>query len=485
AELFKICGLKVSQSVALAEFCGLPSVDKEHVQAALSSDHGTPDQRRALEIKQIIGGTSVTKLRALIRMVGSDGRMRAMYVFCGAHTWRFTGRGPQPQNLPAGGPKVVRCRCGRWCPDTHKECPRCGRYWDDDNLRSEWGIEGMEQAISDVNTLPLAELSRIWGSVVNTIGSCLRGMFIAAPGMELISSDYSSIEAVVLAVITGCNWRIRVFQTHGKIYEASAAQMFNMPVAELIDHEARTGSNHPLRKKGKQGELALGYGGWIPAARSFGMEGTDDDIRSMILAWRAASPEIEEFWGGQYRKLPGYRWKWEAELYGCEGAVVKTLLTPNARFTVNEFISYKYDTAGDVLLCRLPSGRNLTYHKPRLEPGTDNRCNEPSFNISYWGYNSDTKKGPKGWMKLYTYGGKFAENIAQAIAYDIFVHGMKNVTAAGYPVVLHTHDELTSEVPVGFGSIKEYERLMCELPHWCANWPIRAAGGWRGLRYRK
>ncbi len=149
-----------------------------------------------------------------------------------------------------------------------------------------------------------------------------------------------------------------------------------------------------------------------------------------------------------------------------------------------EFRGVSYGVRDDVLYCHLPSGRNLTYIAPRLMPAKK-PWGRPYTAISYMGWNTDPKKGPPGWIRLDTYGGKLTENVVQALARDVQVNGMLNVERAGYPLVLHVHDESASQVKRGFGSIEDYERLLSMMPPWAATWPIRASGGWRGRSYRK
>ena len=138
---------------------------------------------------------------------------------------------------------------------------------------------------------------------------------------------------------------------------------------------------------------------------------------------------------------------------------------------------------GDAVYIRLLSGRYLTYHRPRLQ--LESKYGRDQFSISYEGWNTNPKNGPIGWIRIDTYGGRLTENLVQATARDIQWYGMRNLAAAGYPIVLHVYDEDIAEVPEGFGSIEEFERIMSTMPPWAADWPIKANGGWRGKRYRK
>ncbi|NIP50782.1 MAG: hypothetical protein GWN00_32790, partial [Aliifodinibius sp.] len=167
---------------------------------------------------------------------------------------------------------------------------------------------------------------------------------------------------------------------------------------------------------------------------------------------------------------------------GIEGKVVSAISQPDMYHSYRD-IGFGYNSSDDVLYIRLPSGRDLCYHQPRLTRIEDRR-RLPVYQISYMGVNNDPGK-PKIWMRIVTWGSRIFENIVQAVCRDIEAAAMLKLEAAGYPVVLHTHDEPCSEVPHGFGSIEEYERIMMTPESWYADWPVRASGGWRGLRFRK
>lgn len=207
---------------------------------------------------------------------------------------------------------------------------------------------------------------------------------------------------------------------------------------------------------------------------------TPDEMKKGILEWRAASPMIVEFWGGQYRGLPWEPGGAKAELYGLEGAALKAMMQPGVWQTYRDIA---YINWGDALMCRLPSGRCLTYQRPRVLAGE--WFGLPTLNLSYEGWNTNPKNGAPGWIRINTYGGRLAENVVQATARDIQRHAQLQLEKAGYPIVLHVYDENVAEVPEGFGSVEEFETIMKTMPHWAHDWPIRASGGWRGKRYRK
>jgi DNA polymerase len=417
-----------------------------------------PDCRRVLELRQRLSMSSVKKLYAIERRLSADGRLRGLFAYQGAdRTGRWAGRGPQPQNLPGSGPG------------------------------DSWGVEQVEDV--------LANGAAHYENPMAAVSGCLRGLFSAAPGCELICSDFSAIEAVVIAELAGESWRQEVFRTHGKIYETSISKITGVPLDEILEYPAANdGKKHPLRKMGKVAELASGYGGWIGAWKRFGADAhfnSDYEIKQAILRWRAESPAIVEFWGGQVREDPPGSYQFRRELYGLEGAAVRAILEPGTSHSYRSITYYTpkriYNAGGpnDVLYCQLPSGRCLAYHRPRLTETTDRYSGMSIYKITFEGFNSDYKTGKRGWMRLETYGGKLAENVTQAVARDLLAHAMLNVEAAGYPIVLHVHDEIVSEVSAGVGSVAEFEAIMGRTPPWAADWPVRAAGGWRGRRYRK
>lgn len=222
-----------------------------------------------------------------------------------------------------------------------------------------------------------------------------------------------------------------------------------------------------------------GFGGWINAMKAFGAERylpTDEDMKRTLLAWREASPAVVHLWGGQ---------KW-GKLWGLEGGIMTALRNPGASVPVYRLdgkptgITYTY--VDDVLYAMLPSGRALTYHRPRIAPSADEWRGDQ---VSYEGWNTNPKNGPPGWIRKSIYGGRATENVVQAVARDIQMNAIERLEAIGYPVVMHTYDEIVSEVPKGTGCVLTLEREMATLPEWASGWPIRAAGGWVAHRYRK
>lgn len=445
--------------------------------------------RRALELRQLAGSASVKKVFAMRNQLSSRSRLHDLFNYHGARTGRPTGEGPQPTNLPKAGPPVYRCACKRHHGTHATACPWCGMPTPPGKKKAEWSAEAVEDALEVIRTKSMAAVRYFFGDAMLTVSGCLRGLFVAAPGHELIASDFSAIEAVVTAMLSGEKWRIDVFRGDTSIYLESASRAFGVSVADMLEYHKTNGMHHPLRDKGKRMELGLGFGGWINALRSpqIRYEGTDDELKTAILAWRAASPAIVYFWGGQERREGWHR---IPELFGLEGMSIAAVSQPGHWFPVirkdgtPSGISFYYGgERDDVLYCRLPSGRDLKYRRPRLEPSE--RTWGGQWQLSYEGWNSNALNGPPGWQTMYVYGGKWCENVVQAVARDLQRTAILNLERGGYPVVLHVYDEDVSEVPIGVGSIEEHEAHMMRLPPWAAGWPIKAAGGWRGKRYRK
>jgi DNA polymerase len=462
------------------------SLDEEHRERLLATV-ADPVARRALEIKGLVGSASVKKLYAIDRQqVG--GSVFDLFIYHGARTGRDTGADVQPQNLPKAGPRL------KWCPHCQTPsgaqrtgCPACGS----DLTRAEqkpWSWEAAETAIQVLRSGSLAHVERWFGDALLTISGCLRSLFMAREDREFISSDYSSIEAVVTAMLAGEAWRIEAFHNKEDIYLHSASRITGTSLADYVAHVTKNGVKHPDRQDiGKPAELGLGFGGWITAWRQFDKTDrfTDEEVKRNILAWRDASPAIVEMWGGQVRGKP---WRPDYhELFGFEGCAIAAVLNPGQ---VHRYRGIEFGVKDDRLFIRLPSGRNLTYHQPRLAPSEHW---DGQLQLSYMGWNTNPKSGPYGWIRINTHGGRLTENIVQAIARDFLRDAVLRLEPAGYPVVLRVHDELVCEVPVGFGTVEELEAIMSVTPAWAQHWaeqfglswPIRASGGWRGTRFRK
>lgn len=465
--------------------------------------------RRALEIRALIGSASVKKLFAMDNMASGDDRLRDLIVHHGARTGRPTGEGAQPLNMPRSGPKLVTCPgCARPYKPSHDACPWCG-VPAVPGAHPTWKAAMVDPILEIMATRSLELVEFFFGDALLTIAGCARGMFVAAPGNELLASDYSAIEAVVTAELAGEQWRRDAFHAKVDIYLASASKITGTPVETYVAYAAAHGDHHPDRQKiGKVAELALGFAGWLGAWLAFDDSGTftDGEIKDLIKAWREASPAIVELWGGQWRGPP---WNGLPERYGFEGAAIDAIQFPDvpARPRLRDWtggvmagwredtpdIVFEYVSARDALLITLPSGRQLTYHCPRLEPSTREWHSPGELSISYMTQNKNPKYGPMGWVRMSTFGGRLTENIVQAVAHDLLRFAILGLRDAGYPTVLHVYDEIVVEIgkcpamPAGVPDpwIATVERIMSTVPAWARGWPVRASGGWRGRRYRK
>lgn len=427
--------------------------------------------RQVLELRQLACSASIKKLYAIDRQASADGRLREQFTYCGAdRTGRFSAGGAQLHNFPFDGIDLILCEngCGHYYTTSKEKCPWCGVASFINPLPIKWTAKAVPDILSIAETQSLEEFENYFGDAIPAIIGCLRGMLIATPGKELICSDFSAIEAVITAELAGETWRQAVFRTHGKIYEMSASKISGVPFEEFLRHKDQTGEHHPLRKKlGKVAELASGYKGWIGAWKKFGADKyftNDEDLKRAILKWRADSPNIVRLWDN------------------FELAFYTAVNSPSERYNVNGVL---FGMIEDKLIIQLPSSRKLVYHNPQAAR-IENQWGRYDYWFSYMRWNKSKKKGKvNAWIRVNTWVGELIENIVQAIARDILCHSLINLEAAGYPIVLHVHDEATAEVPLGFGSIEEFERIGSILPPWCAGWPIKMRGGWRGPRFKK
>jgi len=291
-------------------------------------------------------------------------------------------------------------------------------------------------------------LELLYDSPSDVLKQLIRTAFVPKPGCRFIVADYSAIEARLIAWIAGVHWRLEVFAHNGDIYCASATAMFHVPV---IKH----GINGHLRQKGKIAELALGYGGSVGALKSMGalkMGLTEGELPTIVQKWRQASPQIVKLW-------------WDVD------RATKNCVSTHEPQRVGR-LKFTYEKG--ILFIRLPSGRRLAYVKPRI--GT-NRFGSDS--VTYEGIGEQKK-----WIRLESFGGKFVENIVQATARDLLVAAMQRLTQKGYSIVMHVHDEVVLEVPVGVSSVEEVCTIMSETPAW-ADGLILNADGFECSFYKK
>ena len=377
------------------------TLDKKAVKELIrNSDNQTV--QTALMLRQQLAKSSVKKYLAMQNAVCRDGRARGMFQFYGANrSGRWAGRLIQLQNLPQNH-----------LPD-------------------------LEQARQYVNDGDYEMLELLYDSVPAVLSELIRTAFIPRPGYKFIVSDFSAIEARVLAHLAGETWRSRVFAEGKDIYCASASQMFGVPVE-------KHGINSHLRQKGKIAELALGYGGSIGALKSMGaleMGLSEEELQPLVNSWRASNPMITAFW-------------WDVD------RAVKTAITQRIPTEVRSIRSF-YKSG--MLFIQLPSGRRLSYVKPRI-------------GINQFGGESVTYEGvgaTKKWERIESYGPKFVENIVQAISRDILCNAMKTLRHCF--IVGHVHDELIIECSPGV-DLKAVCEQMGRSPDWMPDILLRADG---------
>lgn len=462
----------------------IPDLSADTVDELLLDANIRGNVQEVLKIRQIISSSSCRKIPSIIERASKDGRIKDCFLYRGAvRTGRFSSRGVQLHNLKRTGISYKQCGKCNVIFESAYTCGACGTPAES-LLEHTWDIHAADAFIGALESRNLTHVSSLYPNIASAIGGSIRNFFIADDNKQLICSDYSAIEAVVLAALSGETWRLEVFRTHGKIYEMSASRFTGTPIDEFFSHKTKTGSHHPSRTLGKIAELSLGYQGGLMAAKRMGMGKylSDDEIRMLIKRWREESPNIVKFWGGQ---ASPYKMESGAAPYsGIEGAVICAIHNKGKTYRYRDIA---VNVSNDTLFIWLPSGRALSYHHPEVHEVMHPQADYVVKRITYQSHIKMVKPSDDSvvWKRDTLYGGKITENITQAVACDIFINGMHNVERAGYPVVMHIHDEIVAEVDIGFGSIEEFEHLMCVLPVWAKDYPIKASGGWIGKRYRK
>lgn len=399
---------------------------KETIKELLGRDNADHVQRM-LEIRQELGKTSTKKYDAIEAAVCDDGRVRGLLQFYGANrTGRWAGRLVQVQNLP--------------------------RTY----------TEPLEFARELVKGRKLDALRTVYGSPNDTLSQLIRTAFVAAPGNVLIDADFSAIEARVISWLADEEWRLEVFRTHGKIYEASASQMFGVPLERI----KKGNPEYSLRQRGKVAELALGYQGGVPAMRQMDTgkllaDLPDEEIKDIVDKWRNTNPKIRNLW------------------YSFNDAAIRVIQNGGSlrvrccTFT-RECDCIRGTTCMTILL---PSGRKLYYVEPSVG---ENRWGGPS--ITYMGVNDKNK-----WGRIETYGGKLVENVVQAIARDCLAQAIEHLEAAGLPVVFHIHDEVvidTAAFDTNDAMLDKVVKIMSTPIPWAEGLPL-GADGWVGAFFKK
>ena len=429
-EAVALSGLDNPNSVAqltrwLQEETGeeLPNLQKDTVTELLSKGVPSEAATRMLELRQEMGKTSTKKYNALETCVCEDGRVRGLMQFYGANrTGREAGRLVQVQNLPRTYLKA---------------------------------LDLARQLVKDRN---LDGLRLCYGSVPDTLSQLIRTTLVPAEGKLFVDADFSAIEARVLAWLAGEQWVLDVFRTHGRIYEATASQMFGIPIDKIKKGEPE----YAYRQKGKVATLALGYQGGPGALVKMGalQNGlTEEELPDIVTRWRTANSRIVQYW------------------YDVETAATNAVCY-GIRSTVRGIIfAREADPANnlDFMTITLPSGRKLYYAGPHVGK---NRYGRDS--LRYYGLDQTSKK----WRPCETYGGKLVENITQAVARDCLFHAMEALEAAGYPIVFDIHDEVVIEVPAAQADLDKVVEIMSRPVSWAPDLPL-GADGWTGEYFRK
>ena len=371
--------------------------------------------KRMLEIRQELSKTSVKKYTAMNEAVCSDGRVRGLLQFYGANrTGRWAGRLVQVHNLPRN-------------------------Y-----------IEILSHARECVKAKKVDLLKIVYGNIPDTLSQLIRTTLVPSQGHVFLVADFSAIEARVIAWLAGEQWRLDVFASHGKIYEASASQMFGVPI-ELIK---KGNPEYALRQKGKVAELALGYQGGPGALIKMGaLENglTENELPDIVKRWRSSSKRIVDLW------------------YSLENAAIDVVKTGQPTGVKGILLAREtdYNNDQDFLTITLPNGRKLFYTKPFLSA---NDWGKES--LYYHGINQDTKK----WETVPTYGGKLTENIVQAIARDCLAESLARLAAYGYQTVMHVHDECILDVPAESADLDKACEIMGQPISWAPGLLLRADG---------
>lgn len=398
----------------------VPNMQKATVSEMLGRDY-PKDVHRMLEIRQQLGKTSIKKYMAMDVSKCGDDRIRGLTQYYGANrTGRWSGRLVQMQNLPRNYIKTL---------DYAREAVKKRNY---DGLKL------------------------LYGNVPDTLSQLIRTAFVPSEGNKFVVADFSAIEARVIAWLAGEQWVNEVFATHGKIYEATASQMFHIPIDKIV----KGNPEYSLRQKGKVATLALGYQGGTLALIQMGaleMGLSEDELPDIVQRWRDANPRIRDLW-----------WKVQQASIACV-QTAQPQAVPGLIFALEGDLLY----GQSFLTVRLPSGRKLFYPRPFI---SDNQFGRPA--VHYYGLGTNKKWGIES-----TYGGKMTENIVQAIARDCLAEILKRIHARGLQVVFHVHDEVIIDAPQSV-TVEEICALMAEPIPWAQGLVLKGAG-FEGAYYMK
>lgn len=419
---FKTMGIEVS------------SLNKESVENLLKSEE-VLNHKKYEEIKEVLNlrsrlnKTSTKKYEAMKRCICSDDRIRGLFQFYGANrTGRWAGRLVQVQNLPQNKLENLEEVRSIIINNYGSELPSRYEYKKYTNKENYYNKNKSIKVNEDISSI---------------LSQLIRTTFIPKKNHRFIIADFSAIEARITSYIANERWRLEVFNTHGKIYEASAAKMFKVDINKITKESE-------LRQKGKIAELALGYQGGVGALVTMGaynMNLCEGELIEIVKAFRSSNTNIVSLWK-------------KAEKDFIKAVKDKTVVN------IDKNISFIYE--GNILFIKLPSGRRLSYIRPRVD--FNNAFNK--YIITYEGVDSISKKQ----TRLTTYGGKLVENIVQAIARDVLGYAMLNLKDRGFNIVMHVHDEIVVEVENNISSVEEVCEIMCEENPYLKDLKLKADG---------
>ena len=403
------------------------SLSKESVESLLNSDEVKKNPhyekiKEVLHLRKMLNKTSTKKYESMKRCMCDDERIRGLFQFYGANrTGRWAGRLVQVQNLPQNKINNLEQVREKIRNDIIKDFPSRKKEFNKNLNLNLYNNENLSSLLSQL----------------------IRTTFIPKKNHRFIIADFSAIEARIIAYLSNEKWRIDVFNTHGKIYEASASKMFKVDIDEITKESE-------LRQKGKIAELALGYQGGVGALVSMGaynMNLCESELIEIVKAFRSSNPNIVKLWNNAQKAF-------------IEAVKNKSVVH------IDKNISFIYE--GNILFIKLPSGRRLSYIRPKID--YDNIFNK--YIITYEGVDPTTKKS----KRLTTYGGKLVENIVQAIARDVLGEAMMNLKNHGFNIVMHVHDEIVLEVEDKISSIEEICEIMCKENKYLKGLKLKADG---------
>jgi DNA polymerase len=400
------------------------SLDAGDIETLLDGDLSNAQARAALEIRLQAAQSAASKIDRMLISRCADGRVRNLYKIYGAHTGRWSGAGFQPQNLKR--PELLQTD------------------------------EAITEAIALLLAQDYAAIKQRYGDVLGVIGDLCRSMIIPAPGHRFIIGDFSAIEARVLPFLAGDAGKLEAFRQ----FDRGLGRDLYCTTAEQVLGLTDVQSKSPERQLGKIFELGLGFGmgpdKLLATIRTANIPGSGqiarDDCERWVKTWRTQNPAIVRYWAA------------------LEAATITAVRNPGIVVPCRK-VSFTLQEG--VLFARLPSGRELSYPAPTIQPGRFG-----TSQISFLGLTAGRRHGEQ------MYGGRWAENCTSAAARDLLVEAMKRLQAVGYVLVLHTHDEIVAEMPAGQGSAEELKCLLAEVPAWAQGMPI-AAKVFESARFKK